>query len=73
MTANRESRLIKALKRQGGDGLAASRRFFPFCDHAAGNLSQSVFNVVALIALAACTRVNNGDSLERAAKARRIR
>jgi len=31
MTANREPRLIKALKRQGGDGLAASRRFFPFC------------------------------------------
>src|SRR5215469_3695703 len=32
MTANREPRLIKALKRQGGDGLAASRRFFPICD-----------------------------------------
>src|SRR5262249_20124148 len=31
MTANREPRLIKALKRQGGDGLATSRRFFPFC------------------------------------------
>src|SRR5215469_8916225 len=31
MTANREPRLIKALKRQEGDGLAASRRFFPFC------------------------------------------
>jgi hypothetical protein len=31
MTANREPRLIKALKRQGGDGLAASRRFFPLC------------------------------------------
>jgi hypothetical protein len=32
MTANREPRLIKALKRQGGDGLAANRRFFPFCE-----------------------------------------
>jgi hypothetical protein len=31
MTANREPRLIKALKRQGGDGLGTSRRFFPFC------------------------------------------
>jgi hypothetical protein len=30
MTANREPRLIKALKRQGGDGLAASCRFFLF-------------------------------------------
>jgi hypothetical protein len=30
MTANREPRLIKALKRQGGDGLAANRRFFAF-------------------------------------------
>jgi hypothetical protein len=32
MTANREPRLIKALKRQGGDGLAASRRFFALYD-----------------------------------------
>jgi hypothetical protein len=41
MTANRERRLIKALKRQGGDGLAASRRFFPFCGEFS-NLQESV-------------------------------
>jgi len=37
MTANREPRLIKALKRQGGDGLAANRRFFSFCKRSQGD------------------------------------